>query len=421
MAFKDIFKGVFKNKNPGSTQYATMLNGTAPIFSQFGENIYASDVVQMCIDVIATECSKLQPKHIRTDSNSMQTIVNSSLNRLFKFAPNSIMTTRDFIEKIIWQLFMNCNCFIYPMYENKTTTDGKVYREYTAFYPLNPSQVDFIQDASSKLFVKFYFSSGNSFTLPYEDVIHLRKKFSVNDIMGGGLNGQPDNVALLKVLEINDTVLQGLGKAIKSSLSITGILKINTMMDDDGQKKERARFENAIINGETGVLPLDLKGEYIPITSNPKLLDKDTLDFLQNKILYYFGVSLPILSGDFTDEQYQAFYEKSLEPIILSLGQAFTKTIFTQRELEVGNEIVFYQKDMMYLSTKTKLELLKIAGEQGLLQDNQKLAILGYPPVEGGERITQSLNYIDKSIINSYQVAKANAPQNNGTGGNNNE
>ena len=52
--------------------------------------------------------------------------------------------------------------------------------------------------------------------------------------MGGGANGQPDNSALLKTLSINDTALQGIGKAIKSSLAINGILKINTMMDTEG-------------------------------------------------------------------------------------------------------------------------------------------------------------------------------------------
>lgn len=62
---------------------------------------------------------------------------------------------------------------------------------------------------------------------------------------------------------------------------------------------------------------------------------------------------------------------------------------------------------MQYLSTKSKLELLKIGGEQGLLTDNQKLALIGYPPIEGGDRITQSLNYIDKALVNDYQKYKA--------------
>lgn len=389
------------------TQQARMLNGYVPIFSQFGQDVFASDVVQMCVDVIATECSKLQPKHIRIDSNGMQQLVRGSINRLFKFAPNELMTTRDFLEKIIWLLYTNYNAFIYPMYVLKDDGRGNHTREYTGFYPLNPTIVTFLQDMSNQLFIEMAFGNGDKYVLPYSDVIHLRKKFSSNDIMGGGALGTPDNQALLKVLSINDSLMQGLEKGMKASLQIRGIIKINTMLETEDEKKERARFEQKILDSKSGVLPLDLKNDYIPMEVNPKLIDKDTLAFLDQKILRHYGVSAAILSADFTDEQYQAFYEKTLEQIIISLGQAFTKTIFTQRELDVGNEIVFYQKELMYLSTKAKMDLLKTAGEQGLLTDNQKLALLGYPQLRG-ERRTQSLNYINVNLINAYQMSKKN-------------
>lgn len=389
-------------------QQARMLNGYSPIFTQFGEDIFASDVVQMCIDVIATECSKLQPKHIRIGNNGMQHIVKSSINRLFKFAPNEIMTTRDFLEKVIWLLYMNYNAFIYPMYDLKDDGRGNQTREYIGFYPLNPTGVTFLQDQSNRLFIEMAFGNGDKYTLAYSDVIHLRKKFSSNDIMGGGAFGKPDNRALLKVLSINDSLMQGLEKGMKASMSIRGIIKINTMLETEEQKKERIRFEQNIADAKSGIVPIDMKSDYIPIEANPKLVDKETLDFLDQKVLRHYGVSLPILTGDFDDEQYQAFYEKTLEPLLISLGQAFSKTIFTTRELDVGNEIIFYQREMMYLSTNAKMNLLKTAGEQGLLTDNQKLALLGYPPIPGGEKRTMSLNYIDVNLANAYQMSKKN-------------
>lgn len=387
-------------------KYLKMVNGQTPVFSQFGNNIYASDVVQQCIDIIASECSKLQPRHIRTTSDDTQTTPVGSINRLFKFAPNELMTTHDFLEKVIWLLYLNYNCFIYPMF--KVSANGK--REYTGFYPLNPTSVTFLQDQTNKIFVKMRFAGGGeSPALPYSDLIHLRKKFSVNEVMGGGANGQPDNAALLKVLGINDTVLQGIEKGVKSSLQIYGIVNIKTMLDDGKQEKERERFEQKILNNESGILAADLKGDYIPLTVNPKLVDKDTLDFLQDKILNNYGVSVPIFTGKFTDEEYQAFYEKTLEPIVISLGQAFSKALFSQTGLDHGNEIVFYQKNMMYLSTKSKLELLKTAGEQGILTNDQKLMLMGYPPIGGeyGKKITQSLNFIDVKLIDKYQMNKS--------------
>lgn len=408
MAFKDFVKNIFKGSETNKQmQQVRMLDGYSPIFSQFGQNVYASDVVQMCIDIIATECSKLRPQHIRTDKNGIQVTVNSSINRLFKFAPNELMTTRDFIEKIIWLLYMNYNAFIYPTYEVKTNDRGNTYRNYTGFYPLNPTQVTFLQDTTGKLFVELGFANGDKFTLAYSNIIHLRKKFSVNDVMGGGMDGQPDNKALLKVLQINDTVLQGLEKAIKTSLTIRGIIKINTLMDDEKQQAERRRFEEAINSSKSGILPLDLKGDYIDLKPDPKIIDKDTLEFLEKKILYYYGVSMPILSGDFTDEQYQAFYEKTLEPLIISLGQAFSKCIFTQRELEVGNEIVFYPQKLLFTNTKNKIAVADILGNRGALTNNQLLELFGYPPYEGGDERYMSLNYIDVTLANEYQMKRA--------------
>ena len=390
-----------------------MLDGSYPVFSQFGHDVYASDVVQMAIDCIATEISKLQPRHIRTDNDGGQSTPKSSINRLFKFSPNPIMTTRDFLEKITWQLYMNYNCFIYPAYEVVTDARDQTRREYTAFYPLNPTSVTFLQDNRGNLYVKMDFACGESFTFNYQDIIHLRKKFSVNDVMGGGHNGYPDNRALLKVLNINETVIDGLGKAIKTSLQVRGILKINTMLDDEKQQAERKRFEKAIESGKTGILPMDLKGEYINIKPDPKIIDKDTMAFIQDKILNWYGVPLKILSGDFTDEDYQAWYEKTLEAIVISLGQAFSRGVFTDSQLNHGNEMVFYHRNMMYLSTKSKLELIKIAGEQGLLTDDQKLHILGYPPLLNGvgKRRTISLNYVSTEIADEYQLKRAGAPR----------
>jgi HK97 family phage portal protein len=415
----DAFNKIFKNKDP-ATEYAKMLSGTMPVFSQFGNNIYASDIVQNCIDIIATECSKLQPKHIYTNAAGIEQIPKSTINRLFKFAPNESMTTSEFIEKSIWLLFMNYNLFIYPTYETYADSMGNNQVYYTGFYPLNPTQVDFVQDASNKIYVKLRFGNGEPYTIPYSEIIHIRKKFSNNEIMGGGLNGQPDNAALLKVLETNDTILQGVSKGIQASYNIRGILKIATMLDTEAQKAERKAFEEKIKTGDSGIMPMDLKSDYIPLSIDPKMIDKDTMEFVDSKVLRWYHISLAILSGNYTDEEYQAFYEQCLEPILIRFGQAFSKCLFSQRELDVGNEIVFYQKDMMYMSTKSKLDLLNIAGAQGLLTDNQKLAILGYSPLTDGTggRRTQSLNYVDTTIATQYQLMTNN--KNNGNGGNGN-
>lgn len=383
-------------------KWVRMLSGNLPIFQAFGNDIYASDIVQNCINVIATEMSKLQPRHIRSTEDS-QTVPRGNINRLLKFGPNPLMTTSEFIEKVIWLLFINYNAFIIPIFDLDYSS-GTEKRIYRAFYPVDPSRVEFQESPTGEMLIKLYFASGVYFTFLYQDIIHLRKKFSLNELMGGGADGRPDNKALLKVLQTNHVLAQGLERAAKINAAVQAVIKINTLMDDESQKAERTRFENLMASGESGLLPIDLKGEFQQIKSEPKFIDKDTMAYLQQSTMNWFGVSLPILTGVFNDDEYQAFYEKTLEPLVIYFGQKFSKVLFTERELDVGNEIVWYHRDMNYLSTTAKLNLIKIAGEQGLLSDNQKLALIGYPPVPGGSRRTQSLNYIDVNLINQYQM-----------------
>ena len=401
-----LLDGLFK-KNSAQTKYASFLNNTTPIFSQFGRNIYASDVVQMCIDCIAQECSKLQPRHIMRTSNGPVTD-DDSLNKLFKFAPNPIMTTRDFLEKTIWNLFLNYNAFIYPI--NNPTQDirGNWHNNYSAFYPLNPSIAEFLQDAAGTLYIKFTFQSGyQSPPIPYSQIIHLRKKFSTNDIMGGGMNGQPDNIALLKTLEINDTVLQGIAKAIPTALSVRGTLGVGTQMDYDNLMKEKDEFEKKMANSESGILPMTVGTTFTPINFSGVTVDKSTLDFLENKVLRWFGVSLPILSGDYTDNQKQAFYDKTIEPIVVALSQAFTTTIFTPTELSYGNEIAFYYANLEMMSVESKKAIADTLGNRGALTNNFLLGMFGIEPYDGGNVRIANLNYINANLADAYQLARA--------------
>ncbi len=270
---------------------------------------------------------------------------------------------------------------------------------------MNPVEVNYLEDSTGKLFIRFYFTDGEPYTFPYSDIIHWRKDFTANDFVGGDANGKRNNKALLKLLQVNDVIIQGLDKGVKAGLTIKGILKINTMMDDDEQKKERERFELKMTDMKNGILPVDLKSEFTPITIDPKLIDKDTIEFIDKRVLANYGVSIKIFNGDFTEEEYQAFYEKKLEPMIISLGRCFSK-LFTQRELEVGNEIIFYNQGLMFMNTKNKIAAIDILSRIGTLTDNQILAVFGYPPFAGGNVRNKSLNYINRDIADVYQLSK---------------
>ena len=388
-------------------QFARMMNGQTPIFSQFGNNIYASDVVQQAVSCIVQEISKLNPTHVKLIDGVDSIPQDSDIQNVLD-APNEVMSTSDMLEKITWNLFLNYNSFILP-----TWNGGRL----TGLYPLQPANVDFFEDVSGKLLVKFHFNNGyDSGMIKYSDVIHIRKNFSVNDYMGGNSQGQPDNGALLKTLELNDVLLQGVGKALKSSFAVNGIVKYNTLVDDGETEAALRTLEAKLKNSENGFLPLDLKTEFIPFQKQIEMVDADTLKFIDEKILRQFGVPLCILTGDYTKEQYEAFYQKTLEPIIIKLGQCFTKGIFSTRaNLGYGNKIVFYEKELIFMTMTQKLELARILGDRGAIYENEIRVMFGLQPLPelNGKR-KQSLNYVDVEIANDYQLGNDSGGVDNG-------
>ena len=402
-------------ESPTQTVYAEMMSGYAPIFSQFGQDIYASDVVQQAIGCIVSEMKKLIPEHVR-EVGGDAIPVNSSVHRVLN-NPNPIMTTSDFLEKVTWILFLNYNVFIVPVYREWTDTEGNVKRYYEALYPLLPSQVDFIEDASNALYVRFRFNNGQEYTLRYSDVIHIRKNYSVNQFMGGNEQGQPDNDALLKTLDLNHKLLQGIAKAMNASFAVNGVVKFNTMLEGDKLTAALKELEAKLKNSESGFLPLDLKYEYVPIDRDIKLVDEATLKFIDEKILRTYGVSLPILTGDYTKEQYEAFYQKALEPFIISYCQAFTKTMFTDGEKNFNNKVKFYPKDLIFMSISQKIEMIRELAPTGAFLENEKRMMFGMRPLAelAGKRYI-SLNWIEASKASEYQTGKADSGgEENGT------
>ena len=401
------FDKLFK-RPPKKKKFAPTFDGFTPIYGQYGDSIYASDVVKQALKCIVDEMKKLNPTHVRYKDNDPVPVKGTIQDVLDN--PNQLMTTSEFIEKICWLLLMNYNAFVIPTYYTWIDDNtGAERRYYESLYPINPTQVDFIEDASGKLFVTFWFWNGEQTTVAYDDVIHIRYNYSVNQYMGGNLLGQPDNEGLLETLQLNNNLLQGIAKAMKASYSINGIIKYNTLLDDGRTEAALKELERKLQNSESGFLPLDLKADFTPLEHRSAFVDQPTLEFIDSKILRNWGVPVDILTGDYTQETYNAFYQKSLEPLIKAISQAFTKKLFTKREKAFGNKIELYPKELIFMTVSQTLEMINILSPTGGLFENEKRVALGLRPIPEleGKRF-MSLNWIDANNANQYQIGKEN-------------
>lgn len=394
------------HRQPRESKFARTLNGLAPVYTQFGTNIYASDVVQQALACIVDEVKKLNPQHIRIVDNDPVPISTSTVQAVLN-DPNAVMTTAEFLEKITWLLLLNYNAFVIPTYRTWTDRNtGEERRYYEALYPIKPTQVNFIQDPSGRMYVQFFFESGYSTTVPYDDVIHIKYHYSVSEFMGGDWNGQPDHGPLLETLNLNDQMLKGIAKAMNASYAINGVIKYNTLLDQGKTEKALQELTEHLQNSESGFLPIDLKAEFVPLKRDTKLIDADTLKFMDEKILRNWGVPLAILRGDYNKVQYAAFYQKTLEPLIITISQAFTKKLFTKREKAFGNKIQLYPKDLVFMTVDQTIEMVTLLANTGAIFENEKRVAFGLRPLPEleGKRY-MSLNWIDSNQEAAYRAS----------------
>ena len=391
---RSLFDRIFgRQTTPNAMQSLRMMNEFTPTFTMLND-AYDSDVVRSAVDAIARNAGKLKPKHIRR-MNGAVTPTNSNLEYLLSVRPNPYMDGYSFLYKVVTQLYMQNNSYIFIDWSD----NGQV----KAFYPVNAHQVEFVE-AQGQIFVKFRFLGGQQVTLPYQEIIHLRRFFYKND-----LYGESSARALMPTLELINTTNEGLVNAVKSSAALRGLLKFSAMMKPEDMKKQRDAFvtDYLDISNNGGVAATDSKAEYMPLSNDPKMIDAKQMELIEDKVYKYFNVNTAIVKSDYSEQQWNAFYESVLEPIAIQLSLEFTSKVFTDREQGWGNEIMFEANRLQYASNQTKISLVQTLMDRGLMSMNEAREIFNLAPIEDGDKRIVSLNYVDASIANQYQLGGA--------------
>lgn len=396
---RNLFQTIFGNKkekvNVSKTRLE-MLNSYNAQFTTLNNNTYDSKVARQCIDRIATHCAKLIPKHIQ---DTITNNVKGDINFLLQNEPNPIMPKFDFIYKTISMLYTDSNAFVYIAKDK----NGFI----TGFYPILAMDYNLLQDTTGDIYLQFQFVNGKKYTLPYLELIHLRLFYNRHDIFGS------NNKILKTDLETAHTASEGIKNAIRTTSNLKGILKYtNAMLKEKDIKANKENFVNDFLNleNESGIAALDGKAEFQEVNLKPITLDKEQLAQVNYNIFDYFGISEKIVRNDFTEEEWNAFFEGVIEARAMQMSDAFTNKIFSYKARKEGHKIVFTANRLQYASLSSKTKLLQIIAPFGMIKTDEGREIIDLPPLGGeeGEKILQSLNNIDSSIANSYQGGEEN-------------
>jgi len=386
-----LFDGILKRKEDSRIQAVRLVNEPTAAFTSFTGDAYSNDIYRGAVDAIARNIGKLKGSHVIRYGDHEKIEGDCKLNRILQVRPNPYMSAYDFLYKLATHYYLYNNAFALLIRSG---------RNLSGVYPITATNTEMLADNEGTLYCRFTFRSGKQFVFPYSDLIHLRRHFNSNDLLGN------DNSALYPALELAQTQNEGIISGIKAGANIRGILKFTQLMGATQLQKAKADFvkDYLSVNNDGGVVATDQQMEYTPIENKPVILSADQTQEVKAKIYDYLGITENIVNSSYTEDQFSAFYESTIEPFAVALSMEFTAKIFNDREQAFGNSIMFESGRLQFSSNTTKVNLIKELLPMGILTVNQALEILNLPAIEDGDRRIQSLNYIDVEHATEYQL-----------------
>lgn len=396
MELRSMFSNIFGREadvGPQTTTQFKLLNTYSNVFAESAPPSFANDViVRSIVDTIARHASKLKLMHVvkgpeghSVSSDGKQLNYNFLLN----YRPNPYMSAADFLYKIASKSLMYGNAFV----EIKRDEQGNA----VALYPLDYASME-LREVQGDLYCLFRFSNGRKATIPYADIIHLRHFYSNGEILGDS----PAD-ALSAELRLLDVCKKSLANEVKNSTSMRGYLKYDVPIKDKDKQAAVDSFNS--IAAKNGVSVLDSDASYVDLSSKPVSTNNEQLSFIRDDIYRFYNVSPAIISGDFDEEQFAAFFESVIEPMAVSIGLEFTCKIFSRRQIGFGNRIVVDENRLQYSSTQHRADLVYKLLPQGIFSINEARELLNMGPCP------------DEAIADKYYMTLNNAAVSEISGG----
>lgn len=353
-----------------------------------------SDIVGAIADAIAKNVGKLKPQVIRYDEKGM-TIKNDGLARLLSMRPCPELSTYDFLYRMASDLVYKSNAFAVIFYNED-------YTKVKSIQPIQTNDFKIMVDEEENVLFRFRWEfDGKYYTVPYQMVIHIKARFNKKRFLGTS----PD-IQLQSTLDLIETSGEMIKNLVRNSGTLGGYLKYNNFADDEELKKRAKEFMESYYNADNagGIAALDNTYEFKELRQATTPFPTAQVGFLRENVYRYYGINEKILTSTFSESDWNAFYENTIEPIAIQLSLECMAKLLTDREMGFGNKIIFTANRLQYATLKTRAEIGGEMYDRGAITVNEYRELLYYEPIEDGDVRMISLNYVKATDQSQYQI-----------------
>ena len=347
---------------PADSRFET-LTAYQPVFRSWGGQIYESELVRAAVDAKARHVGKLQ--------YHMEGTARLKLYTATKTAPNPWYTWPQFLERCSNIYEVQNNLFIVPLLDD--------LGEVAGYFPALPSTCEVI-DRSGEPYLKYTFNGGQKRSVPLRRCAIVTRHQLTDDIFG------EKNSALLPTMELVNMVNQGIMEGVKNGATYRFMAQLTGKAFDEDLRKERERFDKN--NFQTGGGGLLLFGNQFTNVQQLKQegykVDADQMKMIQESVENYFGVSEKVIRNEATGDELDAIFHGAIEPFAIKLSDALSRMVFTERERNGGNAIMFTANRLQYMNIGSKISMAQQLGDRGVLTIDEIRELFNYAPLPDG-------------------------------------
>ena len=368
------------------TKGVDLITTTGNGFFAWNGNVYESDIIRAAIRPKVNAVGKLKLEHIRKTVKDDKVDIATNPEpylRMILMRPNPYMSMQKMLEKLTACKAINNNAFALIVRD-----DNGLARE---IYPIYATHVDAIKDKHGILYLRFTMNNtGQLLTFRYSDIIHLRKDLYSNDIFG-----EPNYECLKPLMEIVTTTDQGVVNAIKNSNIIRWLLRYGKVLDEKKLRNNVKQFVQNFLNFSddvAGVAAIDGTVEEIKqIEPKDFVPNASQMKISEDRIYSYLNTNKKIVQSDWTEDEWNSYFEAEVEPDSLDIQNEFTWKLFSRREIACGNSIYAEATNLACASIKTKLAFVEMV-DRGAWLNNEWRELFNRGPIEGGDKPIRRLD-----------------------------
>ena len=163
-------------------------------------------------------------------------------------------------------------------------------------------------------------------------------------------------------------------------------------------KENLKKFRDSFMGmeGESyGAAAVDNGAEVIELKPNDFVPNGMIFTQYHKRVMALFGTNEKIITSEFTEDEWNSYFEATVEPDALEMGIEDTRKLFTPKDAQ-NNKIVYEASNLACASFKTRIELQAMV-DRGALTPNEWRATFNRAPLPGGD---QPIRRLDTQVVN---------------------